>query len=176
MFVVWNPDRRVRPLVWRPQRWCSPGGARWRCRQVLVTEDVQPLNVGAVPCVTRPDILVNQGAQCVEREVVGSGFARRQSCAEGVRRSAEWAGMQLREAQAAEPVHLLGAAAAEFMFKEWGVVVVDRYRSWDNQVNVRECARFCAVRCGRWCNGSFPGVAVVSVCVANRWVARVGNG
>ena len=67
--------------------------ARWRRRRVLLAEDVQPLNVGAVPSVTRPDILGNQGAQCVEREVVGLGFARRQSCAEGVRPSANWAGM-----------------------------------------------------------------------------------
>ena len=71
MFVVWNPDLGVCPLVWQRPRSCAPGGARWRCRRVLLAEDVQPLNVGAVPSVTRPDILGNQDAQCVEREVVG---------------------------------------------------------------------------------------------------------
>ena len=63
----------------------------------------------------------------MEREVVGLGFARRRSCAEGVRPSAKWAGMQLRDARAAEPVQLLGVAAAEVMPKERGVVVVDYF-------------------------------------------------
>ena len=88
-------------------------GARWRCSRVLLAEDVQQLNVGAVPSVGQPDILGIQGAQCVEREVVGLGFAWRRSCAEGVLPSAKWAGMQLRDARAAEPVQLLAAAAAE---------------------------------------------------------------
>ena len=161
MFVVWDPDRGVCPLVWQRPRWCAPWGARWRCRQVLVAEDVQPFNVGAVPCVTRSDILGNQGAQCVEREVGGLGFARRRTCAEGVRPSAKWAAMQVRDPRAAEPVQLPGAAAAEVMPKERGVVLVEypladaawaprpwmwgftsghpeeRYSSWDNQVTVR---------------------------------------
>ena len=127
MFVVWDPDRGVCPLFWQRPHWCVPGGPRWRCRRVLVAEDVQPFNVGAVPRVTRPDILGNQGAQCVEREVVGLGFARRRSCAEGVRPSAKWAGMQVHDARAAEPVQLLGAAAAEVMPKERGVVVMEYF-------------------------------------------------
>ena len=92
--------------------------------------------------------------------------------------------MQVRDARAAEPVQLLGAAAATVMPKERVVVLVEyfpadtpwvprprmwsftgrhpeeRYSSWDNQVTERECARLCAVRCGGWCDGSFPGVAV----------------
>ena len=69
MFVVWNPDRGVcLPVPQRP-RWCGPGGARWRCRQVLLAEDIKPLSVAAVPSVTRPYILDTQAAQCVEREV-----------------------------------------------------------------------------------------------------------
>ena len=159
--------------------------ARWPCCRVLLAEAVQPLTVGAVPCVTRPDILGNQGAQCVEHEVIASGFAWQQSCAEEVRPSAKWAGMQLRDTRAAEPVQLLGAAAAEVMLKDRGVVVVDYfpadasrvprplrmwgftgghpeegYMSGDNRVTLRECARFLAVRCGGSCDGSFPGVAV----------------
>ena len=30
---------------------------------------------------------------------------------------------------------------------------VERYSSWDDRVTVRECARFCAVRCGGGCDG-----------------------
>ena len=158
--------------------------ARCRCRRVLVAEDVRPFNVGAVPRVTRTDILGNQGAQCVEREVVGLCFARWRSCAEGVRPSAKWAGMKVRDAPAAEPVQLLGAAAAEVMPRERGVVLVEylpadaarvsrprmwiftgghpeeRCSSWDDQVTARECARFCAVWCGGWCNEIFLVVAV----------------
>ena len=184
MFVVWNVDRGVCPLVWQRARLCVPGGARWRCRQVIVAEDVQPFNVGAVPRVMHPDILGNQGAQCVEHEVVGLCFAQRRSCAAGVRPSAKWAGMKVRDASAAEPVQLLGAAAAEVLPKEQGVVLdgyppadaprvprprmwsftgghpEERYSSWDDRVTVRECARFCAVRCGGWCDGRFPVVAV----------------
>ena len=63
----------------------------------------------------------------MEREFYSLGFARRQSYAEGVRPSAKWAGMQLRDARAAEPVQLLGAAAAQVMFKERGVLVVDYF-------------------------------------------------
>ena len=92
--------------------------------------------------------------------------------------------MQVRDARAAEPVQLLGATAAKVMPKERVVVLVEyfpadtpwvprprmwsftgrhpeeRYSSCGNQVTERECARLCAVRCGGWCDGSFPGVAV----------------
>ena len=78
----------------------------------------------------------------------------------------------MRDAPAAEPQQLLGAAATEVMPKERGVVLVEyvpadasrvsrprmwsltdghpeeRYSSWDERVTVRECARFCAVRYG----------------------------
>ena len=185
MFVVWNPDRGVFLPVWQRPRWCAPGGAEWRCRQVVLAEDVQPSNIGAVPSVRCPDILGNQGAQCVEREVVGLHFARGRSCAEGVRPSAKWAGMQVCEALAAEPVQLLGAAAAGVMPKERGDAVSDsfpadiarvprlpriwgftgghteeRYRSWDNRITLWECVRLRAVRCGGWCVCTFLGVAV----------------
>ena len=113
----------------------------------------------------RPDILGNQGAQGVEREVVGLCFARRRSCAGGVQPSTKCAGMTVRDAPAAEPVQLLRAAAVEVEFKEQGVVLVDylpadaprvprpwmwsftgghpeeRYSLWHDQVTVRECAR-----------------------------------
>ena len=36
----------------------------------------------------------------------------------------------------------------------------ERYGSWDDRVTVRECRRFSAVRCGWWCGGSFPVVAM----------------
>ena len=142
------------------------GGARCRCRQVFLAGEVQQLNIGAL-------ILGHKGAQCVEREVVGFGFSRRRSCAEELQPSAKWAGMQLRDARAAKPVQLLGAAAAKVMPKEQGIVIVDffpadaalvprplriwgftgrhpeeRYRFWDNRDTLRECARYCAVRCG----------------------------
>ena len=79
-FAVVN--RGVRPLDWQRPCWCAPGEAGWRCCRVLVGEDVQPLNVGAVPRAIVRDILLDQGAQCVEREVFGLCFARRPSCAE----------------------------------------------------------------------------------------------
>ena len=184
MFVVRNVIRGVRPLDWQRPCWCAPGGAGWRCRRVLVAEDVQPLKVGAVPRVMRPEILGNQGAQCVEREVVGLCIAWRRSCAEGMQPSAKWAGMKVRDAAAAEPVQLLGAAAAEVMHKERGAVLVEylpadtarvpwprirsctvghpeeRYGLWDVRVTVWECAPFVAVRCGGWCGGSFLLAAV----------------
>ena len=132
-----------------------------------------------------PDILGNQGAQRLEREVVGLGFAWRQSCAEGVRPLAKWAGMQVGEARAAEPVQRFGPAEAEVIPKERAVVVVDSspadiarvpgsprmwgftgghpeegYRRWDNRFTFWECACLPVVRCGGWCGCSFPGVAV----------------
>ena len=130
MFLVWNPNRGVFLPVWQRPRWCAPGGAGWRCRRVLFAEDVQPRNVGAVPSIGVggcPDILDNQGAQCVEGEVVGLGFVRRRSCAEGLLPSAKCAGMQVCDARAAEPVQLLGAAGAEVMPKERGVAVVNYF-------------------------------------------------
>ena len=190
--------RSLKPRSWGPPaRLAAPTlvrarGGGWRCCRVLLAEDVQPRNVGAIPFLWCPDILGNQGALCVEREVVGLGFARRRSCAERVRPSAKWAGMQLCDALAPEPGQLLRAAAAEVMPKERSVVVVayfpadvsrvprpprmwgftgghpqERYRSWDNRVTLCECARLCAVRCGWWCVCSFPGVAVCQ-CV---WLA-----
>ena len=121
----------------------------------------------------------------MEREVIGSGFARQRGCAEGLRPSAKLAGMQVGEARAAGPVQHFGAATAEVMPKERGIVVADyfpadvarvpsslrirgftgrhpeeRYRSWDNRVTLWECARLRAVRCGGSCRCSFPGVAV----------------
>ena len=89
MFVVRNVNRGVRPLDWQRPCWCAPGWAGWRCRQVLVAEDVQQLNVGAVARVMRPDILGNQGALSVELEVVGLCFVWRRSCAEGMQPSAK---------------------------------------------------------------------------------------
>ena len=50
----------------------------------------------------------------------GSGAVQK-----GVRPSAKWAGMLVRDARAEEPVQLLGAAAAGVMPKERGVVVVE---------------------------------------------------
>ena len=150
-----------------------PGGAGCWCRRVLLAEGIQQHNVGAVPSIRCRDILGHQGAQYVERDVVGLGFARRRSCAEGVRPSAKWAGMQVCDALAAEPVQLLGAAAAEVMPKEPGLFVIDyfpadvardprppwmwgftgghpeeRYRLLNNGVTLWECVRLRAVRCG----------------------------
>ena len=106
--------------------------------------------------------------------------------------------MQLRDALAAEPVQRFAAAAAEVMPKERGIVVPDyvpadvarvtrslqmrgftgehpeeRYRSWDNRVTLWEYARLRAVRRGRWCSCSLPGVAVcqcVSLVAGLRWL------
>ena len=115
----WGPlSRLAAPLLVRT---IGPGR---RCRRVLVADDVQQLNVRAVPRVMRPDILGNQGAQCVEPEVVGWCFAGRQSCAEGMRPSVKWGGMKVHDARAAEAVQLLGAASAEVMPKERGAVLV----------------------------------------------------
>ena len=89
MFVVGDVNCGVRPVNWQRPCWCAPGGSGWRCRRVLVGEDVQPLNVGAVPRAIVSEISLDQGAQCVEREVFSLCFARRRSCAEGMRSSAE---------------------------------------------------------------------------------------
>ena len=70
------------------------------------------------------DALLDQSAQCVEYEVFGVRFARRLSCAEGMRSPAKWARPQVRDARAAEPVQLLGAAAAEVMPTELVAVFV----------------------------------------------------
>ena len=92
------------------------GGAGGCCRQVLVSEDVQPLNVGAVlPRAVVPDVLPDQSAQRLECEVFVLRFARRQSRAESMQSPAEWARPQVRDARAAEPVQLSSAAAAEIM-------------------------------------------------------------
>ena len=130
MFVVWNPDRGVFLPFWQRPRWRAPGGAGLRFRRILLAEDVSPRKVRAVPSVgvgVCPDILSNQGAQRLEREVVGLGFARRRSCAGGVWPFTKWAGMQVGEARAAEPVQHFSAAAAEVMPKERAVVVVDYF-------------------------------------------------
>ena len=182
MFVVWDVNRGVRLLDWQRPCWCAPGGAGWWCRRILVAEDVQPLNVRAVRGVIVPDILLNQGAQCVEWDVVGLCFAWRRSCAEWMRPSAKWADMKVRDARAANQVQLPGAAADEVMPKERSAVLVvhlpadsaqvsrpqmwsftfghpeERYCSRDARVTIWECARFGAVRCGGWCGGSSPVV------------------
>ena len=99
-----------------------------------------------------------------------------------------------------DPGQHFHAAAFEVMPKERGAVLVEylptdparvprpwmwsftgehpekRYGSWDDRVTVRECARFCAVRCLGRCGGSFLAGCRVPVCVASRWAARVGNG
>ena len=129
MFVVRDVNRGVRPLVSQRPCWSAPGGAGWRCRRVLVAEDVRPLNVGGVPRAIVPNILGNQGAQCVEREVVGLCFVWRQSCAEWMQPSAKWADMKVLDARAAEPVQLLGPAAAEVMPKERSAVLVEYLRA-----------------------------------------------
>ena len=125
MFSVRDINRAVRPLDWQRPCWCAPGGAGWRCRRVLIAEDVQPFNVGAVHRAIVSDILGNQGAQCVQREVVRLCFGWRRSCAEWMRPPAKWADMKVREARAAEPVQLLGPAAAEVMPKERSAVLVE---------------------------------------------------
>ena len=102
------------------------GGRGGGCRWVLVGEDVQPLDVGAaLPRAVVPDVLPDQSLQRLECEVFVLRFARRRSRAESVRSPAEWARPQVRDAQAAEPVQLLRAAAAEVMpAKRVAVVVV----------------------------------------------------
>ena len=89
------------------------------------------------------------------------------------------------DARAAKPVQHFGAATAEVMPKERGVVVPnpfpadvarvpksprmrgftgghaeERYRSWDNRVTLWECARLRAVWCAGWCGRSLLGCAV----------------
>ena len=161
-----------------------------RCRRVPVAEDVQQLNLGAVPHVMHPDILGNQGARCVERKVVGLCFVWGLSSAEGMQPLAKWAGMKVRNAPTAEPVQLLGAAAAKFMPKKRRAILVEylqadaarvtwprmwsftvgypeeRYSLWDDWVTVWECARLC----GGWCPDSF---SVVAVCPCVWLIARL---
>ena len=194
MFVVRGVHRGVRLLDWQRPCWCDPEGAGWRCRRILVAEDDQPLNVGAVPRANVSDILRNQGAQCVEHEVVGLCFAWRRSCAEWGQPSAKWADLKVGDARAAKPVQLLSPAAAEVMPKERSALLVEylpadaarvsrprmwgftfghpeeRYCSPDHRVTIRDCARFGAVRCGGWCGGSFP---VVAACPCVWLVARL---
>ena len=101
------------------------GGRGGGCHWVLVGEDVQPLDIGAVlPCAVVPDILPDQRPQRLECEVFVLRFARRQCRAESVRSPAEWARPQVRDARAAEPVQLLRAAAAEVMPAKGVAVVV----------------------------------------------------
>ena len=58
------------------------GGRGGWCRRVLVGEDVQPLNFGAVlSCAIVSAVLMDHSAQCVESEVFVLRLARRQSCA-----------------------------------------------------------------------------------------------
>ena len=77
--------------------WCAPGGAGGWCRRVLVGEDVQPLDVGAVlPRAVVPNVLPDQSAQCLECEVFVLRFVRRRSCSELMRSPAEWARPQVR--------------------------------------------------------------------------------
>ena len=78
------------PRAWQRPGWCAPGGAGgWR-RRVLVAEDVQPLNVGAVPPrAIVPDVLRTRvrsvwsvrSLSCVSRGggAVQRGCGRRQS-------------------------------------------------------------------------------------------------
>ena len=82
----WGPPPRLAAPMFVRAR----GGER-RCRGVLVGEDVQSLKVRAVSRAIVPDILLDHGAQCVEREVFGMCFARRRSCAEWMQSSARWA-------------------------------------------------------------------------------------
>ena len=101
------------------------GGGGGGCRWVLVGEDIQPLDVGAVlPCAVVPDVLPDQSLQRLECEVLVLRFARRRSRAESVRSPAEWARPQVRYARAAEPVQLLRSAAAEVMPAKGVAVVV----------------------------------------------------
>ena len=102
------------------------GGRGWWCRRLLVSEDVQPLDIGAVlPPAVVSDVLPDQSAQCLGCEVFVLRFARRRSCAESMRSPAEWARPQVRDARAAEPVQLLSAATAEVMpMKRVAVFVV----------------------------------------------------
>ena len=101
------------------------GGGGGGCRRVLVGEDVQPLDVGAVlPRAVVPDVLPDQSPQCLECEVFVLRFARRLSRAESVRSPAEGARPQVRDARAAEPVQLLRAAAAKVMPAKGVAVVV----------------------------------------------------
>ena len=102
------------------------------------------------------------------------------------------------DARAAEPVQRFGAAAAEVMPKERGVVVPDyfpadvarvpmspwmwgftgghleeRYRLWNSRITLWECTRLPAVRCGWWCGCSLPGVAAcqcVLLVAGLRWL------
>ena len=146
-----------------PSTRSAPVGARQGGR-------VGGVNVRAVPRAIVSDILGNQGAQCVERELVGLCFAWRRSYAEWMRPSGKWADMKVCDARAAEPVQLLGSAAAEVMPKERSDVLVEylladfarvslprmwsftfrhpeqRYCWRDDWVSIRECARFGAVR------------------------------
>ena len=116
VLVVGDVNLGVRVRVWQRPGWCAPGGVVGGCRWILVGEDVQPLDVGAVlPRAVVPDILPDQIPQRLECEVFVLRFARRQSRAESVRSPAEWARPQVRDARAAEPVQLLRAAAAEVM-------------------------------------------------------------
>ena len=101
------------------------GGRGGGCRWVLVGEDVQPLDVGAVlPRAVVPDILPDQSPQRLECEVFVLRFVRRRRRAESVRSLAEWARPQVRDAPAADPVQLLRAAAAEVMPAKGVAVVV----------------------------------------------------
>ena len=52
-------------------------------------------------------------------------FALRQSCAEWMRLSTKWADIKVRDARAAEPVELLGSAAAKVMPKERRAVLFE---------------------------------------------------
>ena len=89
MFVVGDVNRGDRPLGWQRPCWCAPGGAGWRCRRVLVGENVQPPNVGAFPpapliqtfCwITLRSVWSVRSSACVSRggRAVQSGCGRRQ--------------------------------------------------------------------------------------------------
>ena len=72
-------------------RGCVAAGSSLHRTSNDVTSGLSPsVRVGGCP-----DILGSQGAQRVQREIVGLGFARRRSCAEGLPPSEKRAGMPL---------------------------------------------------------------------------------
>ena len=93
MFVVGDVNRGVHPWTGSAQVGAGQGG---RGGGVVGSSPVRTSihstsGLSPPPRAIVPDVLLYQGAQCVECEVFGLRFVRRQSCAELMRSPAKWA-------------------------------------------------------------------------------------
>ena len=186
MFAVRDVNRGVRPLGWQRPCWCAPGGAGWRCREVLIGQDLKPLNVGAAPlpapmfqtlCWIRVrSVWSVRSSACVSRGrgAVQSGCDRRQyghdhkfamhglqnqcSCSVPPQpRSSPRSGAPFLSFTSQQTPH--GPPGHRCGASPSGILRRGIVRGTIGRLYGRECARSGVVRRGRWCDGSCLAVA-----------------